>query len=196
VAIMSLSPDAPSFAAISHGTALIVAMTPSGLMGRDNSLPWHWPEDLAHFKRTTRGHAVVMGRRTFDSLRDNFGGPLPNRVNVVVSRERGGPAPDGVLRDGAHWFASLPDALAFAARSQPGETFLLGGADIFRLALDEVAPPPQRLIVTWVPEVPVLPGDTFFPFAPPEPWILQRYREAQRWSDSSGQLQFVVYDRR
>ncbi len=186
------APPAPG----SSSTAIIIAMTRSGLMGRDNALPWHWPEDLAHFKRTTRGHAVVMGRRTFDSLRDNFGGPLPNRVNVVVSREQGGPAPDGVAHDGAQWFASLPDALAFAARSQPGETFLLGGAEIFRLALETLAPPPARLIVTWVPELPSLPGDTFFPFTPPEAWIDARYGAAQRWPDSTGQLEFVVYELR
>jgi dihydrofolate reductase len=136
-----------------------------------------------------------MGRRTFDSLRDNFGGPLPNRVNVVVSRTQGGPAPEGTERDGARWFAALPDALDFAARRAPGEVFLLGGADIFRLALTELAPPPQRLVVTWVPEVPAREGDTFFPFLPPEPWIRARYREAQRWKDSTGALDFVVYER-
>jgi len=177
------------------GVALIVAMTPSGLMGRDNALPWSWPEDLAHFKRTTRGHAVVMGRRTFDSLRENFGGPLPQRVNVVVSRGQGGPAPDGTERDGVHWFAALADALAFAARRQPGEVFVLGGAEIFRLALEGLAPPPARLVVTWVPEVPRRGGDTVFPFAPPEPWIAQRYHAAQQWMDSTGALRFVSYER-
>ncbi len=197
--------------------ALIVAMTRDGLMGRANALPWHWPADLRHFQRTTKGHAVVMGRRTFESLLENFGGPLRDRENLVISRSAGGGA-DGELRDGARWFSSLPSALAWldrrpaadtgradtgragtgradAGRADAGdEAFLLGGAEIFRLALQRDEPLPDRLVVTWVPEVPHEPGDTFFPFRPPEPWILQRFEAEQRWTD--GPLEFVVYGRR
>ncbi|HZJ72090.1 MAG TPA: dihydrofolate reductase, partial [Planctomycetota bacterium] len=67
--------------------SLIVAMTRDGLMGRGKSLPWRWPEDLAHFKRLTKGHVCIMGRLTFESLCEQFGGPLKQRENVVVSRE-------------------------------------------------------------------------------------------------------------
>jgi len=179
--------------------ALIVAMTRDGLMGRGLQLPWNWPEDLKHFKRTTKDHVVIMGRRTWDSLNSQFGGPLPKRTNLVVSRARGGPAPDGVERDGARWFATLDDALAFAARQppQPGAddtVFLLGGADLFHAALQR-DPPPDRLVVTWVPDVPEQPGDTFFPFRPPRPWIEARWRAARSWRDASGALEFVDYVR-
>jgi dihydrofolate reductase len=191
-------------------TALIVAMTRGGLIGRGLSLPWHWPEDLRHFKRTTRGHTVVMGRATFQSLVEQFGGPLKNRTNLVVSRERGGPAPDGRVADGGRWFRSLEDALAWAGRHPPeaappsdhpaagpaDEIFILGGAAIFRLALSELRPLPDRLVVTWVPDVPVEPGDVHFPFVPPEPFIEERYRRGHAWRDESGQLEFVVYERR
>jgi dihydrofolate reductase len=198
-------------------TALIVAMTRDGLIGRGLSLPWHWPEDLRHFKRTTKGRCVVMGRATFESVRTQFGGPLGQRTNLVVSRTRGGDAPDGVLRDGARWFCSLPDALAWAGRAlaapvgtapagaagEPSgraagpadEVWILGGAGLFRSALLDLRPPPGRLVVTWVPDVAAQPGDTYFPLRPPEPAILREYRRADAWRDPSGALEFVVYER-
>lgn len=175
--------------------SLIVAMTRDGLMGRGPSLPWRWPEDLAHFKRTTKGHVCIMGRLTFESLCTQFGGPLKHRNNVVVSREAGGPAPEGTLRDGARWFATLDEALAWAAPVESSEVFILGGAQLFRAALTTLQPPPDSLIVTWVPEVEALPGDTYFPFRPPEEWILHSHRPARRWTSTDGQLEFVLYER-
>lgn len=173
-------------------------------MGRGQSLPWRWPEDLAHFKRTTKGHACIMGRATFESLCTQFGGPLKQRSNVVVSRQAGGPAPEGTLRDGARWFRTLDDALAWAApveqteAAQAGRTpevFILGGAQLFRAALTTLQPPPKSLVVTWVPEVEALPGDTYFPFRPPEAWILESHRAARRWTSEAGELEFVLYER-
>jgi dihydrofolate reductase len=179
--------------------ALIVAMTREGLMGRGLQLPWSWPEDLRHFKRTTKDHVVIMGRRTWDSLNAQFGGPLPLRTNVVISRDQGGPPPDGALREGVRWFRTLEDALAWGARAPHGhassELFVLGGAEIFRVALER-SPRPQRLVVTWVPDVPSQPGDTFFPFRPAREWIERHYLAARSWRDESGQLEFVDYARR
>lgn len=185
--------------------ALIVAMTRDGLMGRGQSLPWRWPEDLAHFKRTTKGHVCIMGRATFESLCSQFGGPLKHRTNVVVSREQGGAAPGGALRDGARWFRSLEEALAWAgpveqagagAAGLEPEVFVLGGSQLFHAALTGLKPPPDRVVVTWVPDVPAEPGDTCFPFRPPEEWLLRGHRAARRWTSSDGQLEFVVYERR
>jgi dihydrofolate reductase len=181
-------------------TALILAMTRSGLMGRDNSLPWHWPADLAHFKRTTKGHPVVMGRLTFDSLLENFGGPLKGRTNVVVSRAHGGKGAEGLERDGARWFATLPTALQWLDDQNdergPDEAFILGGAQIFRAAVETLHPAPERVVVTWVPDVAEKEGDIFFPFTPPEAWLDENYQAAERWQDDSGQLEFVNYTRR
>jgi dihydrofolate reductase len=206
-------------------TALIVAMTRDGLMGRGLGLPWRWPEDLRHFKRTTRGHVVVMGRATWESLCSQFGGPLKQRTNVVVSAARGGPAPDGVERDGARWFANLDDALAWAGRAAEAaaaaaaadsaaagdadapaaggraagardEVYILGGAALFRTALTAPGPPPDRLVVTWVPDVEPRQGDTYFPLRPPGPAIERDYERADAWHDPDGVLEFVVYRRR
>lgn len=143
--------------------SLIVAMTKERLIGRDNDLPWHWPEDLKHFKASTRGQTVVMGRRSFDSL---GGKPLPARTNVVVSRSQGADAgPDGIERDGVRIFGSLPDACAWVARAQPDGTdhlWILGGSSIFGESLAPLdegpgaharlgLPLPDTLVVTWCP---------------------------------------------
>ena len=180
--------------------ALIVAMTRDGLMGRGLQLPWRWPEDLKHFKRTTKDHVVIMGRRTWDSLRAQFGGALPQRTNVVVSREQGGAAPEGEERDGARWFRTLDEALAWGAHvphapDADATLFVLGGAELFRAALER-RPLPERLVVTWVPDVPVEPGDTHFPYRPAEAWIEQRFAPLRRWKDAEGHLEFVDYGRR
>jgi dihydrofolate reductase len=104
--------------------ALIVAVARDGIIGRDGALPWHLPEDLRHFKRLTRGHAIVMGRRTFESI----GRPLPERRNLVVSRTLAAPPP------GVELFPSLDAALA-AARTTDPEPFVIGGAALYAEAL-------------------------------------------------------------
>ncbi|MBM3985908.1 MAG: hypothetical protein FJ296_09510 [Planctomycetes bacterium] len=91
--------------------------------------------------------------------------------------------------------------MAWAARQPPapghdGSAWILGGAELFRAALAELPQPPERLVVTWVPDVPTQPGDTFFPFLPPAGWIEARYAAERRWSDAGGQLEFVEYRRR
>lgn len=105
---------------------LIFARAANGVIGREGHLPWHLPEDLAHFKRTTSGHPVIMGRKTWDSLPPRFR-PLPGRLNIVVTRQAGWQA-DGALRA-----ASLQEALALC----PGgaDAWVIGGAQIYREAL-------------------------------------------------------------
>lgn len=182
---------------------LIVAMTRAGLMGRDGTLPWHVPEDLRHFKAATVGHAVLMGRNSFASLAR----PLPGRTNVVVSRSRAADAgPDGrVHDDGTRWFASLHDACAWIERARPhaeAMAWVLGGADVFRQVLapfddgpDGFAragwPRPTELVVTWMPAVPLRPGDVLFPYD--EAWILRHFRAASQRRGQDETLEFVTY---
>jgi dihydrofolate reductase len=105
---------------------LIYARAANGVIGRQGGLPWHLPEDLAHFKRLTRGHPVVMGRKTWESLPPKFR-PLPGRANIVVTRQPGWSA-QGALRA-----ASIEDALALTPAN--ADVWIIGGAEIYRQAL-------------------------------------------------------------
>ncbi|MBK9440463.1 MAG: dihydrofolate reductase [Comamonadaceae bacterium] len=105
---------------------LIFARARNGVIGRHNTLPWHLPEDLAHFKRTTLGCPVIMGRKTWESLPPRFR-PLPGRLNVVVTRQRDWQA------DGAQVAHSLEDACAMC--SPDSTAWVMGGADIYAQAL-------------------------------------------------------------
>ena len=103
---------------------LVAAVADNGVIGAGDEIPWHLPEDLAHFRRTTEGNVVVMGRRTVNSI----GRPLPRRTNVVVTRQQGWHA-DGVLVAG-----SWEEALALAAE-HAGDVMVIGGAEIYALAM-------------------------------------------------------------
>lgn len=106
---------------------LIYARAANGVIGRDNSMPWHLPEDLAHFKALTQGHPVIMGRKTWDSLPARFR-PLPGRTNIVVTRNADWQA-DGVLRAD-----SLEAAIALA-QAHGEQVWVMGGAQIYAQAL-------------------------------------------------------------
>lgn len=106
---------------------LIYARAANGVIGLNNSMPWHLPEDLAHFKQLTSGHPVVMGRKTWDSLPERFR-PLPGRTNIVVTRSADWQA-EGVVRA-----SSLEEALHIGA--QHGDiVWVMGGAQIYAQAL-------------------------------------------------------------
>jgi dihydrofolate reductase len=105
---------------------LIYARARNGVIGKDGVLPWHLPEDLAHFKRTTIGAPVLMGRKTWDSLPARFR-PLPGRQNVVITRDAAWQAA------GADRASTLDEALALCARAET--VWVTGGAEIFRLAI-------------------------------------------------------------
>ena len=105
---------------------LIFARAANGVIGRDNALPWHLPEDMAHFRALTRGCPVVMGRKTWDSLPERFR-PLPGRRNIVVTRQADWAATGAESADG------LPAALALCAGA--ADVWVIGGAQIYAEAL-------------------------------------------------------------
>ena len=127
---------------------LIFARARNGVIGANNTLPWHLPEDLAHFKRKTMGQPVIMGRKTWDSLPPKFR-PLPGRLNIVVTRQTDWHA-EGALR--AH---SIEDAM----RQCPAESdaWVIGGAEIYSLA----APLATTAVVTEIDQD--FDGDAFAP---------------------------------
>ena len=133
----------------------IVAMTPERVIGRNGTLPWHLPEDLAFFKRTTSGHPIVMGRKTYQSI----GKPLPKRRNIVLTRDTGWSAPGVEVIHSPEQLDALPGL--------EEEVYIIGGAEIYAAFLDRL----NELLVSWVYER--YPGDTRLPpfedrFSPPE----------------------------
>jgi dihydrofolate reductase len=133
---------------------LIAAVAENGVIGDAGSIPWHLPEDFAHFKRTTLGHTLVMGRATYDSI----GRPLPGRTTVVLSRDPSWTA-EGVL------VASSFDAALALAADLPGDVFVAGGAAIYALAL----PYAEEQILTAVRLSPE--GDTTYPAFDRAEWV-------------------------
>ncbi len=130
-----------------HRLALVAARSLNRVIGKGGGLPWHIPEDLRHFKQITVGHAILMGRKTFESI----GRPLPGRRNIVMSRQR------GLTIEGCEVFPSIEAAIA-AARQHDDEPRVIGGAAIYQLAL----PLSTKLLLTEVQQT-IEAGDVFFP---------------------------------
>ena len=163
--------------------AVIVAVADNGVIGRNNSLPWHLPEDLRYFKRVTLGKPVVMGRKTFESI----GRPLPGRANIVITRSHGWSV------DGASVVNSLDEALRLAADiaalDGTDELMVIGGAEIYTNAI----PLAQRLYLTQVHAD--VEGDARLPEID---W--SRWREVSRErfaasEDNPYDYSFVVFER-
>jgi dihydrofolate reductase len=132
---------------ISH----IVAMSENRIIGRDGGMPWHIPEDFKFFKATTMGHAMIMGRKTWESI----GRPLPGRLSIVISRQTLSDLPENVIH-----CRSTDDALAHCEQSQEKwgeECFIVGGGEIYRQTLKNT----NKIYLTIVHKV--INGDTTYP---------------------------------
>lgn len=154
---------------------LVVAMDAQRGIGVDNKLPWHLPEDLAHFKRVTLGHPIIMGRKTFDSI----GRPLPKRRNIVVTRNA------TWAHEGVDAALSLQDAIALVG-DEPAS--IIGGAQIFgeSMALAD------RMIVTEIAHT--FACDTFFP--PIDKVVWKETARERHHSEANGfDYDFVTYER-
>lgn len=151
--------------------ALVVAVAHNGVIGGNNQLLWHLPADLKHFKQITTGHVVIMGRKTHESI----GRALPNRQNVVISRQAGYQA------EGCVVVGSLDEALQTLA---PDATaYVIGGGQIYQQAL----PIAHKIYLTEVKHT--VEGDTFFPALSPDEW-----REISRISHSADEKNPYAYD--
>ncbi|MCB9642460.1 MAG: dihydrofolate reductase [Myxococcales bacterium] len=156
--------------------ALIVAMGAGGVIGKDGGMPWHEPADLRFFRRTTMGHAILMGRVTFASI----GRPLPGRRNLILSRQ------EDLVLEGCEVFHRFEDALV-AARTEDACPFVIGGAKIYQAAM----PLATRLYLTEI-GYPVE-GDTFFPAYDKEQWQQVSCEEVE---GKGGALRFLTMARR
>ena len=158
--------------------SFLVAMDDHRVIGKDNQLPWHLPADLAHFKQTTSGHPIIMGRKTFASI----GRALPNRQNIVITRDR------AFQHDGIIVVHSLAEALA--AAHPTGEIFIIGGAQIYAEAL----PMADKIYLTLV-KINIA-GDTFFPAFNDAEWDLVA-REANAADEKNPyDYDFLTYAKR
>jgi dihydrofolate reductase len=156
---------------------LIFARAANGVIGINGALPWHLPEDLAHFKRTTLGCPVIMGRKTWDSLPARFR-PLPGRINIVVTRQADWQA-EGALRAG-----SIAEAVALCPADS--DAWVIGGAEMYAQAL----PLAHTVVVTEIAAA--FDGDAFAPALGPG-WVATQ-REAHTSSTGLG-FSFVHYRR-
>lgn len=160
---------------ISH----IVAMDQNRVIGKDNRLPWHLPADLAYFKKVTMGHAIIMGRKTFESI----GRPLPGRENVIVTRNRSFQA------EGCTVIHSIEEVRQFAAKRND-EVFVIGGAELFQATL----PFADRLYITKIEAN--FPGDTFYPDFEESEWQLVSYTKGIKDEKNPYDYAFIVYERK
>lgn len=131
---------------ISFSIAAIVAVSTNFVIGKENKLPWHLPADLQHFKKLTSGHAILMGRKTYESI----GKALPNRLNLILTRNIDYKAPNCFIIN------NLQDACKIAAEQNYTKLFVIGGAEVYK----ELLPFCQKVYLTEVQTI--AEGDAFF----------------------------------
>jgi len=162
--------------------SLIAAVSENKVIGKNNDLPWHLPDDMKYFMQKTKGHHTIMGRKNYDSIPEKFR-PLPNRTNIVVTRQALFRAPGCIVVD------SVQRGLDIASRNGEQEAFIIGGYEIYALGL----PAADRLYLTEIRAN--IEGDTFFPEINKSDWseISRKHHTADERHLFS--FDFVVYKR-
>lgn len=159
------------------GLSLIWAMGHDRVIGQNNELPWRLPSDMAYFVKSTKGKTVLMGRKTFESI----GKPLPNRTNVVLTRD------SSFQANGCEVIHSIDEAVA---RAVAEEVMVIGGAEIYR----QLLPYANRLLITYIDAA--FDGDAFFPSFSLDDWQeIERIPGVQDASNAYAHT-FVIYERR
>lgn len=154
--------------------SLVVAAADNNVIGRDNAMPWHIPEDFKHFKTVTMGKPCIMGRKTYESILAQLGKPLPGRVNIVVSRKN-------YQHGGALTCKDLEEAIEQAGKIDTNEICIIGGAQIYAQAINLA----DRIYLTRVHHSPE--GDALFPV------LGHEWKEESR-DDREG-FSFLIYAR-
>jgi dihydrofolate reductase len=162
--------------------SMIAALSKNRVIGKDNDLPWKLPDDMKYFMQKTQGHHAIMGRKNYDSIPQKFK-PLPNRVNIVVTRQADFQAPGCMVVD------SVEKGIEISRKNKEVETFIIGGAEIYKLGL----PHATRLYLTEIQAE--ISGDTFFP-----PIDMKEWKEISRQHHDKDErhaysFDFVVYEK-
>jgi dihydrofolate reductase len=160
----------------------IAALTKNRVIGRNNDLPWKLPDDMRFFMETTKGHHVVMGRKNYDSLKGKFK-PLPDRTNIVITRQNDLNAPNCLI------LHSITEALLAANKNGERECFIIGGAEIYRLAM----PFTNRLYLTEIDAE--ISGDTYFPAFDKSEWKELSRKHHPADERHAYAFDFVVYEK-
>ena len=163
--------------------SLIAALSKNRVIGKNNDLPWHLPDDMKYFMQTTKGHHVIMGRKNYDSIPEKFR-PLPNRTNIVVTRQKNFTAPNCTI---VH---SVEEGLRIANKNNEQEVFIIGGAEIYKLGL----PLSTRLYLTEINAT--IDGDTWFPEFHKEDWVEISRIHHNADTRHASSFDFVVYEKR
>lgn len=160
----------------------IAALSKNKVIGKNNDLPWRLPDDMKFFMETTKGHHVIMGRKNYDSLLEKFK-PLPKRTNIVITRQKDFKAPGCLV------LHAIEPALEIARKDSEEECFIIGGAEIYRLAM----PHTTRLYLTEIDAH--IEGDTWFPDFKNENWkeVSRKHHPADERHKYA--FDFVLYDR-
>ncbi len=160
--------------------SLIVAVSSNNVIGKENKLPWHLPNDLKYFKNTTWAMPIIMGRKTYESI----GKPLPGRTNIVISRNTDWKAA------GVETVQSLDQAIEFCNQLQVKELFIIGGAEIFNTSL----PLAKRIYLTRIHQD--FDGDVFFPNVNEDNWKMISKRDCQPDEKNAYSHSFQVWERK
>ena len=158
----------------------IVAASTNNVIGKENGLPWHMPTDSAYFKTTTWGHHIVTGRRNYEAEKK----ALPGRVNLVLTRN-----PDFKISDG-RVMQNIKEAIAFAEKAGETELFIVGGEEIYKLAL----PFTEKIYLTRIHAE--VEGDTYYPEIDHEKWQLQSIDKRRADNRNPFDYDFLVYERK
>lgn len=162
--------------------SMIAAVAKNGVIGKDNDLAWHLPDDMKYFMNTTRGHHVIMGRKNFDSIPEKYR-PLPDRTNIIVTRQKDYVQKDCII---AH---SMDEAYEYCRKSNPEEIFIIGGGQIYAAGLEKA----DRLYITEVNAN--VEGDTYFPDVDESQWAETSRKHHNQDDRHLYDFDFVIYDR-
>lgn len=163
--------------------ALIVAAAANNVIGCENRLPWHLPEDLKYFKATTMGKPIIMGRKTYDSI----GKPLPGRSNIVITRQRDWQAEGVLVAHDIDQAIELAESIVANADERIDEAVIIGGAEIYRVSIKRA----QKIYLTRIKKN--FSGDAYFPELSPQEWL--KVSAIEGGAQSSEPYSFMVLER-